>query len=285
MDELFSHEQSLLYEQKDLFTLVQEKKLLVRNILENSIEKKSQGKNLIDINKEIELEIKIIVPNKSNSCSETSTYSNFCYEPKKQFKISKKITNESGKNFSGRKRKNPITEDSNGRIHNKSAKDNITRKIQVHAMNSIIQYLNEVVSQIDLGLDYIPVFKKIDYSFKRNIKSDTLKQNKNKSIENFIKNEVSPRYKKWTPDSNKKEYEKIKNNEIVKNILSQKYIDFLKDIFYKNERKIDLSNYGLKKIVYLSNKVKLYEDMFKGKIVDEKYRNRVDEIIKKKFLV
>ena len=86
-------------------------------------------------------------------------------------------------------------------------------------------------------------------------------------------------------DYNKKELEKIKKNEVIKNILSLKYLDYIREIYYKNERIIDLSKYGLKKIIRLSNKVKLYEDIFKGKVVDENYRNRIEEIIREKFLI
>ena len=78
--------------------------------------------------------------------------------------------------------------------------------------------------------------------------------------------------------------EKIKKNTFIKNILSITYKDFFNEIFYKNKRIIDLSKYGLKKIIILSSKVKLYENMFNEKM-DEEYSKRVEKIIRKKFLV
>ena len=217
--------------------------------------------------------------------SESSISSSFSNAPKKLFKTSKEIVTNSEKKFNGRKRKNPFTDDNFEKRHDKFAIDNVKRKIQVHAMNSIIQYVNEIICKIDLELEHVPIFNKIDYSSKKNTNNNILEENKKKTIENLIETEISPKYTSFQSDFNKKEIEKIKNNEIAKNILSQKYIDYFREVYYKNERTIDLSKYGLKKIINLSNRVKLYEDMFKGKTVDEKYRNRVEEVIRKKFLI
>ena len=150
-------------------------------------------------------------------------------------------------------------------------------------MNSIIQYVNEIISKTNLELENIPVINKINYSFKKNITNKIFEENKKKSLKYFIECEVSSKFKKFSRDSNKRELEKIKNNEIIKNILSQKYIDYFREVYYKNERSIDLSKYGLKKIINLPKKVKLYEDISKGKTVDEKYMNRVEEVIRKNF--
>ena len=202
-----------------------------------------------------------------------------------KFKVARMHADDSGKKYAGRKRKNPITCDGAEKIHDRSAKDNVTRKIQVCTMNSIQQFVNEIVSIPDLGLEDIPEFKKIDYSAKKVVNKKIFEENKKKTIGNLMEEGVSPKYKTFSSDSNKKEYEKIKNNEIIKSILSMTYINYFKDVFYQNKRTIDLSKYGLKKTINLSDKVKLYEDMFKGKNEDEKYINRVEEIIRKKFLI
>ena len=199
------------------------------------------------------------------------------------FKTSKLVTNSSGKKFTGRKRKNPFTEDDADKMHDKFAEDNITRKLQVYSMNSVVQYCNEIVSNSDLGVENTSVFKKLSYQFKKNVNNKTFEENKKRTIANLLEIEISEKYTSFSSDSNKKGIEKIKNNEVIKNILSQTYINFFKEVFYKNERKIDLRKYGVEKIIYLSNKVKLYEDMFEGKNVDEKYKNRIEEIIRKKF--
>ena len=201
------------------------------------------------------------------------------------FKTSNILFINSSKKFSGRKRKMPMTDGSDEKIHDKYCEDNVKRKIQIHVMNSITQYMNEILNKIDLGLEYIPMFNKIKHSIKKNVTNKTFEENKNKTLGNLMDNEISPKYKKFSSDSNIKGIEKIKNNEIIKNILSQKYQDYFREIYYKNERRVDLSKYGLKKIIQLSNKVKLYEDMFKRKVVNVEYRDRIEEIIRKKFLI
>ena len=78
--------------------------------------------------------------------------------------------------------------------------------------------------------------------------------------------------------------EKIKKNAFIKNILSITYKDFFNEIFYKNKRIIDLNKYGLKKIISLSSKVELYENMF-NENTDEEYSKRVEKIMREKFLI
>ena len=246
------------------------------------IKNENQDKNFVNQTEKTEQENTNITININNSDFGASESFGFPNEPIKLFKTSKILSKDSGKKFSGRKRRNPIFEDKIEKMHDKYNKDNIITKIQVYAMNSITGYINEIVSKIDLGLGYIPKFNKIDYSYKRVINGSAFAANKIKTIGNLLEVDSSPKYRNFARDHNKQEYEKIINNEIVKKILSQKYIDFFKEVFYKNERIIDLSKFGLRKIIRLSNKVKLYESMFKGEN-DNKYRIRVEEIIRKKF--
>ena len=235
------------------------------------------------IPKKAKCEIKKIPINKTKQNYERNISSSFS-NPKNLFKTLKTSVIDSGRKLLGRKKKNTIIND-NKKMHDKYYEDNITIKVQGKAMNSMIQYVNDIIRVLDLGLEHIPVFNKIDYLFRKKISKDAFEENKQKTIENLIEINISPKYSNFPSDYNKKEYEKIKNNETVKNILSQKYIVFFKEVFYQNKRTIDLSKYGCKKTIQLSNKVKLYEDMFKGKNEDEKYKSRVEEVIKKKFLI
>ena len=241
------------------------------------IGKENQYRYLENDRKKIKLESENKIINKRNSHSGSNTPSKCFNTPQIFFKTSKILFNCSRKKLSGRKRKISTKDKNIKKIHNKYYEDNITRKIQVHVMNSLTQYVNDILSKIDLGLEHIPVFNKIAYSFKQKISTTTFEENKKKTIENLIGTEISPKYKTIQSDYNIKELEKIKKNEVIKNILSQKYVDYIREIYYKNERTIDLSKYGLKKIIRLSNKVKLYEDIFKGKL-----QMRIIEIEQKK---
>ena len=214
----------------------------------------------------------------NNSHSGLSTQSYSSNTPKTLFKVVH--TSNEHKKFAGRKRKYTYIE--GGRIHGNTARDNVTRKIQVHAMKSIIQFVNEIISKIDIGLENIPIFKKIDYSFIKDIRSDKFEINKTKTIENFLEADISPKYKTLPHDYNKKEKEKIKKNVVIKNILSITYVDFFKEIFYKNKREIDLSKFGLENKIILLSKVKLYEDML-NENMDERWSKRAEDVIKKNF--
>ena len=264
-----------LEDERSNSTISEEESLNLQNFINFPFINEEQS--LEEINKEDEERYFI-----NHSQLSTSYYSSNI--PKILFNTSTKCTNKLGKKFTGRKRKNPITCIEGERIHDNLAKDNVTRKIQVHVINSMIQFVNEIINKIDIGLENIPEFKKIDYSFIKNIKSEIFEENKKKTIENILEAKISPKYKIFPPDYNKKEMKKIKKNAVIKNILSITYKDFFNEIFYKNKRIIDLSKYGLKKIIILSSKVKLYENMFNEKM-DEEYSKRVEKIIRKKFLV
>ena len=263
-----------LEDERSNSTISEEESLNLQNLINFPFINEEQS--LEEINKEDKERYFI-----NHSQLSTSYYSSNI--PKILFNTSTKCTNKLGKKFTGRKRKNPITCIEGERIHDNSAKDNVIRKIQVHAINSMIQFVNEIINKIDIGLENIE-FKKIDHSFIKNIKSDIFKENKKKTIENFLEAEISPKYKILPPDYNKKEMEKIKKNDVIKKILSITYKDFFKEIFYENKRIIDLNKYGIKKIISLSSKVKLYENMLKEK-TDEEYSKRVEKIMREKFLV
>ena len=244
------------------------------------IEEDNRNRYFVNINKnrKTELETKNKTINKSNSLFRSD-------QSLPIFKISKVTNKDKGKKYVGRKRKIPLRRDDIRSIHDRYATDNIKTFIQNKVMNSILQFVNVIVSVPDLGLENIATFKKIKYSIKRVVNKKKFEENKKKTIGDLLEDEISPKYKTFSSDSNKKEYEKMKSNEIINAILSQKYIDYFKEIFYKNKRTIDLSKFGLKKIIFLS-KVVLYEDILKGKKKDdEKYRIRVEEVIKSKFLI
>ena len=293
MGELFINGYTL-DDNESLFSFSKEKSLLINSSIsfqlkneELCLEKtESDDKNryFVNISKENGLKNKNNIVKKNIYSSGSSTFSGFQNAPLILFKISKIISYNQDKKFKGRKRKNPITDDI-GKKHDKFTIDNIVIKIQVYFLDSMIQFVNEIISKTDLGDENKLVFNKIDYSFKKNVNNKTFEENKKRTIAYFLEIEISKKYTLFSSDSNKKKYEKIKNNEIIKNILSITYIDFFREIFYKNKRAIDLSKYGTKKMINLSNKVKLYEDMFKGKIVNDKYKYRVEEVIKQKFLI
>ena len=144
------------------------------------IEKEDQDRYFVNDRKKIKLENENKIINKRNFHNESSTSSKCSNTP--YFKNPKILFNSSRKKLTGRKRKMSIKDKNDKNLHNKYYEDNVTRKIQVHVMSSIIQYVNDILSKIDLGLEHIPAFKKIDYSFKQKINITTFEENKKKQL-------------------------------------------------------------------------------------------------------
>lgn len=182
--------------------------------------------------------------------------------------------------------KNPNNK--NNRIHDKFSKDNITRKIQIHYLKFLLDFANLLIKDI--------LFKKINSKiikfcplnpiFTKNITKKAVDSLKNNSIGEILRNNISPKY---NSNINLYVYKEVTKSNIIKNIFKQKYLYFFND-YYKNNKTIDLSNFGFDKEFKLSNDIKLYEDLIIKKTKnnslcdDEKYMKKMEIIIEKVFL-
>lgn len=182
----------------------------------------------------------------------------------------------SKKKYRGRQKKNQVTNDDNIKKHDKFSTDNLLRKIQVQYMSFIILFLNEILEQFN----YKQKFFKLDYQFKKNVNIKFVESLKQKSLGEIICNKISSKYKTNNENANIKIYEEIKTNEILNNILSENYLQFFKKIYYKNNRHINLKEYGLDKDIILPIKIKLFEDLFKDNNAsdfDKEYQKKINE--------
>ena len=192
-----------------------------------------------------------------------------------------KITQENSKNKnsdkkeekrkkSGRKRKR---ENENGKkYHTKFAYDNIIRKIQVHFLNFLVSFINEILKHYE----FKQKFFNIDYSIKKDIKKENVENLKSIEIGEILCKDISKKYKNQYKEDvkiNNKIYLEVIKNDNIKKILSEKYINIFKNIYYKNKR--DLNDYGLN--IKLSNDVKTYKDLLKKYNKEKDYK---EEIIK-----
>lgn len=180
---------------------------------------------------------------------------------KKRFKIIKKKR--------GREKLNQvkINEYENEKVHDKNKSDNLLRKVQVHYISFIVQFLNEMIKI----LKYKQEFLKLNYKFKMNIKKVFVNSLKTKTIGEIICNPISIKYKKDL-NYNKYVYEQLKKDKVLNKIFSENYSLFFKKFYYKSERIINLREYGLNEKLILSNEVKMYKDLIKNKeYVHKKY--------------
>ena len=212
------------------------------------------------------------------------------------FNISKNVKKNKKfcKKKRGRKMKqnNSTKEENNQNTHDKFSNDNLLRKIQIHYISFLISIINLILRD----LNYEEQFLKLNYNIKKNINKKFFESLKNKKLSEIICNKISKKYKKYDSNINIKIYNKIKNNEILKNFfniliffpkttikqikkVSENYLSFFKNIYYESKRIINLKKYGLEKEIFLSEEIKMFKDLLQDNI-DENIDNKkyVEEI-------
>ena len=181
--------------------------------------------------------------------------------------------------------KNPENNRIKKKKHDKFAKDNIKRKIQVHYIKFLRDLLNHIIKEV---LKENIEFKPLDYQFIMKIDKNSFLSIKSKSLGTIFKENPSPKFKDYEQKNIEIYNEIINKSEILKNILDKLYLEFI-NIYYKNTRKINLRKYGLDKDIILPNNIKFYEDLIKMNETDsssdnEFYINKIEKIIKKEFI-
>ena len=163
------------------------------------------------------------------------------------------------------------------RIHSSSAYDNILRKIQVHYLNFIISYINEILDVILPNYKKLR-FLKLSYNRKIQITNNYFRNLKNGTIGEILRYEISVKYLKYDRDYNKKTYEKIyKENNFMNNIFNMNYLEFF-NRYYMNKN-IKLWIYG-KEVTF--KKAKFFSDLLKAYPI---LANKMEEIVKMNYNV
>ena len=189
------------------------------------------------------------------------------------------------KGSTGRKRKITNNEKQNKEIkekekfHDKNIVDNLKRKIQVHYISFIRSFLNEIIKQLKI----VKKFLKIDYNIKKDVHKNNLNELKEKTIGEIISSEISTKYKHIDKNHNKKIVDDLSKNEVLKNILSQNYFSFFKEVYYKSNNRISLRRFGLDEEIILSDKVKMYKDFLKNKDFDFLHIKEINRCVAKYF--
>ena len=169
------------------------------------------------------------------------------------------------------------------KIHKFDSSDNILRKIHSHYLSFIIFFLNDILNY----LNYSQRFLDLNYKIKKKANKKDIENIKKKSIGDIICQEISGKYTSKDKYYNKVIFEQIKDNIILKNILSEKYINVFKKIYHRGNKIINLREYGLNKKVILSNRVKMYKDLLlKDEIKDLNHscRRKYNVCIKLNFI-
>ena len=174
------------------------------------------------------------------------------------------------------------------KIHNDEVEDNMLNKIQIHSINSIIECFNSILNYINYNNE--ERFLNINSSFKKKINKKEREELKKKKLCDILKLDISTKYTNHSFDYNKNLYEKIekmKENPIYDALIklsNENYLYFFQNIYYKNERIINLNKYGIDVNIPLTNKVKLCEDKIKSfKDKDEEYIKKYKKCINENY--
>lgn len=243
----------------------------------NSLNEEEEDKNLYFIKKD-EKVINTPVTKEANIPQQDPQVIKFIAIEEKS---SKNVSNQLIKKKRGRGKKTNM--ENNEKTHDKFSTDNLLRKIQVHYLTFIINFINIILKR----LNYEQRFFKINYEIKKNVNKKNFDSLKNKTIGEILCNKISVKYKKQNENVNKEIYEQIKDNEILKNIFSENYLKLFKKIYYKSNKIINLKEYGLEEEIILTKPVKMFKDLLndnEASDINKEYRKNIAECAAQNYL-
>ena len=144
-------------------------------------------------------------------------------------------------NKRGRKPKNIISY----KEHDKLASDNIIKKIKTEFFKYIVLFINNIIST--KNLIYNHKIYKIDYELINRLNREIDLKYLNTTLKDLLSLNVSPKFTKVEPESNKNYIEKILNeksiDETIKFALNMTFRDFIDIFSYKKKVKELLNEY------------------------------------------
>jgi hypothetical protein len=280
------YEFPFLYSQNDPKSLTE----MSNNSPISSLEKKSEIIENED-NEPNDNELKEIIdnsynPNDSTSLTKIPNIHLIFLSPEKETKE----TNKENDSLLSKKRKR--------KIHDKFDKDNIKRKVQVNYLKFLVEFVNKIILKIFDKFNKNNIidikskkqiekyqFKSLNYDFSKKIDSFSFNKYKSKKISEILKENTSPKYKKY---NNVDVYDNIIHiNKKLNNILNKPYLEFF-EAFYQKQNFLNLKKYGFDLDIYLDD-IKRFQEFSeeqKEKTNEnfELYLKRIEECINSDFI-
>lgn len=166
--------------------------------------------------------------------------------------------------------------------HDKYARDNIKRKIQVHYLKFLRNLINLIIYKIvdkDKNIQNYQ-FYPLNYKYTQNITKNSFNYLKKSKIGDIFKNNVSPKYKNYKK-LNINVYKEVTKNPIIKNILDKKYLEFIY-LYYYCKNSLELKNYGLNVTINLPYNLGYFMDLINES--DNIYIEKTKKCIENDFL-
>jgi len=239
--------------------------------IDNEINPYHNGINFVDKNRKEEIE-KAVLKNFPFNISQDEISSPETNETNNRIIFSSQIMRR------GRKPKKLI---SNKRYHEGSDFDNILRKIQVHFLNFIISFLDDIVHTFLHNKKKF--FQKLDYASKRIVNFNYIQILKGYTIKELIANiNPSPKYKTSTNNNeniNQLYVEKLDKYDSFNNFIRFSFSEAFK-IYYNQKKPLKSIVLGGKEIL-LSKDTKSFSYLLKKNI---KYEKELIQVTEKVYL-
>ena len=210
--------------------------------------------------------------------------------PENETEKATKETNKENDSLLSKKRKR--------KIHDKFDKDNIKRKVQVNYLKFLVEFVNKIILKIFDKFNKNNIldikskkkienyqFKSLNYDFSKKIDSFSFNKYKSKKISEILKENTSPKYKKYNDVD---VYDNIIHiNKKLNNILNKPYLEFF-EAFYQKQNFLNLKKYGFDLDIYLDD-IKRFQEFTeeqKEKTNEnfEIYLKRIEECINSDFI-
>ena len=148
---------------------------------------------------------------------------------------------------------------SNKKIHSALDDDNILRKIQVHYISFITNFINDII-RVFIKTRIVPYFKNIDYKLKKIVNHKYFQNLKSLKIADILQMTPSPKMKNHDSSVNKNIYSKVCNLcPFMINFLDIDFIKFFKEYYFNSNKNFTVNG----KIIPLSEKTKNFDDLIK----------------------
>jgi hypothetical protein len=162
----------------------------------------------------------------------------------------------------------------NTKKHSATDEDNLTRKIQVHYLSFIINFVNDVIKSM-INMKNPPLFKFLAYEIKKNVNSKYVYELKSKNISDILQLKVSPKIKIHDESTNEKIYQKVIDMcPFLNDFFQQNYLKFFKDYYCRNNTIFEVNG----KTIQISSRTKSFIDLIKKY---DKYKNNLKYIAAK----
>ena len=163
------------------------------------------------------------------------------------------------------------------RIHSASDDDNLLRKIQVHFLSFITNYVNDVIKTfIDAKKSLL--FQKLDYKIKKIVNHKFVETLKKCRICEILQLRISPKIKIYAKNINKSIYKKICILcPFMINFLNMNYLSLFKE-YYNNENRLFIVN---GRIIKISEHTKTFYDLMLSNI---NHKDKLKNIANRFFL-